>query len=81
MCKIRKYGVVSTIMNFKAVFSPQNFKRIIFFLILIQNKELDEFGRKEKTMVWRKKKSTEAFRLSLRGGLGRMAVQPKEIKK
>ena len=47
---------------------------INIFMILIQNKELDEFGWKEKTMVWRKKKSTEAFRLSLRGGLGRMAV-------
>ena len=25
------------------------------FMILSKNKELDEFGRKEKTMVWRKK--------------------------
>ena len=36
---------------------------------------------KKKPWFGAKKKSTEAFRLSLRGGLGWMAVWPKEIKK
>ena len=41
---------------------------INIFMILIQNKELGEFGWKEKTMVWRKKNRQKLLDWAWEGG-------------
>ena len=50
------------------------------FMILSKNKELDEFGRKEKTMVWRKK-IDRSFQIELERGVGLDGSMAKRNKK